>query len=446
MKDRQDKLEQFFKKSLDQMNELPSDSIWEGLSHRMDVATPWYLSLFRSWRSWLPIAMLLIAFGGYAYYAQSCISGLKGDMEAYDAISSNKDIELQKKSAKIAALEEKVQGFSTAKKDIEPPIKKQETITESVYKKRWQNAKAALSSVQNQLSNKDVEIAGLRNSLLQLERDLRICSSAEKKEQQEPKLASGNGDQDLASAYVPNVRLQVPPLHEKKGLFAFDSNPSWVFTPSRSGDEDAAINDKKVKKKRNRYDVGLGGKAFITLVENGYHFNESYGVGIRQEYKLSPRLSLTNSLHLNEQSYHIDSNEPVLSDEVLDRFPRSVGSEYEVKRIDVQANYFDATFGAKWTFNPRNEDSQFFINPEAVWQLYLPQSFTYDLKNTSDIVITQNEYVAYLGSARLSLGFDKKLVGNWKYQMALYAERSFIPIGYDEQIMTMVGLSGHVMF
>lgn len=190
------------------------------------------------------------------------------------------------------------------------------------------------------------------------------------------------------------------------------------------------------------YSVGLTARMFTTYLKGDQHEAPGFSAGIVQELGLSKRLFLTNAIRFNLQMYRMDNDVTgVIEKERVNKFPGAQHFENNVTEIKATNRYFDLPLGLKWIFLNDQKSNRYYINPSVVWQWYLPQHFKYTFLNSSSSNTKDKRHFAYLGSFNVEVGVEKYLTRNSSWHLGVWAERSIIPLGVEDERITMVGVS-----
>ncbi len=432
MEDFNNNMEEFFKRSMERFDELPSDDVWTNISDRIAMEAKWYDPIVAHLRTILPflLAVLLIATNTvYSKHknkvitnqlttAQSKIQNLEKENLEYkneiDEIKNEFLTVIQEKNKKVEQLNDN--------------LRNQKQLHQSSYytlrisqQKLIDHQKRTIESLQQDLVSVNAEFLRLHNkyfikelSSSQIE-NISICHNAK---------------------YLPGV-----------GLFRILHNSDQnLNTRHTTAMEKFSHNiETHQLKKHQRLKLGIHLRYFNTLVKDSKLVNPGIGRGIRAEYKINQKWALTSDFLYNGQSYTIESTQGSIPTDNLKRYPGGVEENSNVQNINTRKKYFDFNLGIKYTPNYTSGKLNFFINPSIVWQLYLPQEFQYNLSQQSDIHYTQKSVTGYFGSAHMGFGFEKEFAKNRILQINLWGEQSFVPLGYEKQFVTMFGLGTTIL-
>jgi len=457
MEDKNKRLEEFFQNSMEQFNDVPSNNVWEGLSDKLDQNITWQQSLWARLKYILPLVLLFGFMGGYTCFthhklqkANLKLAILQADnlsLEAENKLCGKNSVSLQnqeslstktvpistvipnsaiEKTKSITAIEQKITDTSLVKSlrktiaVLQEKIQSQKTVLAALNKTTINNKlntnnsflrKELLTNISNEQGN--IEGDNAQNSIIK-EKDL-TTNDIVKKEIRKLKLL----ELDQAISVSQNTLS----ANSKPISFPLDKHTI-----------------------SNRYRFGINTRLFTTITENPYHFNLGNSFGITQEYRLNKHWSITNNIQFNHQKYRVRSETGTLSNAVLKNFPGYLNDSDNVVSIETESRYFDTNLGIKYCLISNWKNQKLSINPSIVWQLYLPQNFEFNLQQSRNTVFTKNIYYAYLGSANISLVYEKRLGNKSNLQLSLWGEKSFIPLGEDNQYITMFGLSGGIIF
>ena len=464
MNEKDKQLEDFFKKSMEEFHDSPSDSVWDQLSDQLEAEETFFTKMWKQVRPILPLGLLLLCFGAISIYSYGTIKDLQSinnllqtsNLSLNDKISTltneNQDLVMANKSLQTD-LKIKTKEFEKVQLQI---LESKESINNSIsshatIKKKLQLSEALNITYQAQLEACANDLSALSSLNAQgtgigsregntMEDDGRIGV-----------VASSDVGLGLSNDRLENLVLsKIEPLTFSSGLKIEDlgdgsPNERWkpgefVKNPKGNQEEKLAIS------KSIQYRYGFTGRAYNTFVKGGNTLNFSTSYGLKHEIVFKEKWGLTHSLEYNDQEYTIEEVAGVLPRSVLDRFPGSPGDYANVRSVKSRSKYFDTQVGVKYQMQSKKRKASYFINPSVVWQFYLPQEFNYNLIQAQDLLIERREYVAYLGSVNLQVGMERSLNDNMDFQLALFAEKSLIDLGFDDQDLTLVGLRTSILF
>ncbi len=452
MEDNNKQLEQFFKQSMDRFNESPDDLVWDNISDRLDQDIPWYLLLWNKSKTWLPLFLAILLVAGSWMYQSS--EGPESSIEQQTKINTtllteNSQLKAQQQlndnniehyKKQIASLNSEL---STLKKAA-----KQTADHKSQTSSNNQNTEQLLSTLEQENSNLMRRNLQLEDELLNIKKAIADCNA--ERSFLLANVAESLKEEKEATETVSDIETE-PEKLTLLGYFPWKKTLDKAFTleiddPLKNMNFQATKRAKS-DKKPNRYRLGASARFFNTYVQNSRQVNPGRSWGLKQEYRVSKRFSLTHMLHYNEQEYTINNNDAPLSEDVLERFPGGLDRENSVvSQVDARSKYIDTNLGIKWNLTPNKKDFNWYINPSAVWQLYLPQEFQFTISQADDIIVTENRYVGSLGSANIEFGTEKKLSNGLRLVLNAYYEQSFIPVGFDHQYVSIAGLGTKLMF
>lgn len=204
--------------------------------------------------------------------------------------------------------------------------------------------------------------------------------------------------------------------------------------------------EEEINLKNKRLKLGIKARYFHVFVNDAQKINPGYSQGIRSEFLLNNKWSVTSDLHFNVQEYTIKETQGSIPTESLQRFPGGLEDNQNVESIQARTRYIDFNLGIKYMPNYDPKRFSFFINPSVVWQLFLPQEYQFGLFQESNVHYTDLTYTAYFGSGNLTLGFEKRIAKNMRFQINIWGEHSFIPMGYEQEYLEMFGVGSALLF
>ncbi len=475
MEDKNKQFEEFFQNSMDDFSESPSSEVWDSLSQRLDDEKPWYAD-FRNW-----MLLLLPLFALSTFYLLYQNSFLKDELLSLN-VNNLENLNLSDKNlayeSEIAALTNEIneleksltenkEQLNSAKDQIDQNLKdhtiqlstKNNEINRLIQENRQSNRIANNSN--SYIPNADVngalktQIASLENEISKLKQDLR--DEQMRFELYQKSIVSSEKELTDCDESMDALHLDIQSINDRIIAGDFRSRPNFTMGHARqipSLKIQTALPFDEIETSNTRtdytgkvlsYRFGPSGRYFNTFVSSGTGLNPAFSWGMRQELRVLRRLSLTSNVHFNQQTYEITQDGNSLNRELIEKYSRSLDEEIQVKGIHSKNEYFDATLGLKFLLNRKPRKFKSFIEASAVWQLYLPQEFQFDLVSASDLIVSRNTYLGYLGSANLSIGIEQRLTRKLHFQLCAYMEQSFIPLGYEQQYMNIVGLSSRIL-
>ncbi len=446
MEDNNKRLEQFFQQSMDRFNESPDDLVWDNIADRLDDDAPWYLLLWRNYKHWLPLLLALMLLGTYWMFQKDNSNGF--NIEQQNKYMSQLTVKNDQLEEKLKTFTSEIDQYKNQLATLKSQLHEQAQTgeNENVKNKYSKKAPSTDDKIYTLIrANKTLkqELANMQSKMENLQSALNICTTnyhslvkAKDTQTIEQEVQKVNSAGLSLIPYFPWKKT----LNKDFKLPEKDAHQSMVFTPKSS------ITKKGAKPKR--YRLGPSARLFNTYVQNSAQVNPGRSWGLKQEYKLNHRFSLSHMLHYNEQEYTIsNANNNPLSADVLERIPGGIERENtSVSQVDARSKYLDTNLGIKWNLTPNKKDFNWYINPSIVWQLYLPQEFQFSIAQADDIIVTENRYLGSLGSANIELGTEKRLANNLRLVVNAYYEQSFIPVGFDYQYLSIAGIGTKLMF
>ena len=433
-------MEEFFKRSLEQFNEVPSDDVWTNVSDRLTLEAKWYDPIVTVLKSALPFLIALLMIGAYHLYIQNNISNYKNDLSAAKDTIENLQTENKEYLSQINGIEQLktdfLENINGKNLEIEKLTKENKSLAYS-YNQLLNKSKG------NSNSQGAFTLQNLRNQIRILEERIQLKDAeilAFKDKQNFENLSPSNRTTEVFCSqfkYLPRVRSNR--IINQNHLLSVNKPNSVTPNAPRQTEDISNIRYKRFK-------LGLKARYFNTLVKDSKLVNPGFSQGIRAEYMFGKNWGVTGEVLYNQRTYTIAANQGSFSPESLKKYPGGVDRKLNVNNISARTRYFDASLGIKYMPNYGNNKTNFFINPSVVWHVYLPQDYQFGLTQESDIHYTERTYLAYFGSGNLNVGFERKINSSLHFQVGLWGEQSFIPLGYERQYVSMFGASTSILF
>ena len=437
MEDNNNNMEEFFKRSLERFDEAPSNDVWTNISDRLSIEAKWYDPILIAIKSMYPFILAAVLIGAYHFYAQNKFDNFKNEIsEANSTIQA-----LQNKNLSYTS---QIENIEQVKTEFLENINDKKLALEKLTQENKELAASRQQLLRNSKNNSSnaLVLQNLRTKIQNLESKLKL---------KEAELLALNNKSDLEKTSPSNRTTEVfcsqfkhlPRVRSNRIVnqdFLLSNNKPNSFNPNVPKETESA------SLKFDRFKFGLKARYFNTLVKNSQLVNPGFSQGLRAEYFLAQKWAVTGDLTYNQRTYTIASSQGTFSRESLERYPGGVEEKLNVNNINSRTRYFDFNLGLKYTPNFHADKANFFINPSIVWHLYMPQEYQFSLSQESDIHYTQKTYLAYLGSGNLNMGFDKRINSRLHFQISLWGEQSFIPLGYEKQYVSMFGVSSSLLF
>lgn len=416
MDEQNNNLEEFFNKSLEQFNNSPSDMVWGALADRLEMEETFRQRWERKLRRYLPVLLLLLCFGAYFWYAQGKINALHTQM------------------GRMVETNLALQGRLVACGEQQEKSNEPKTTFNTKPNQKIINTTATTPVINPTLATKTIP-----------ENNAPIISPAP------PTSTTTLQATPKKPAVVPQKPTAAPkPSAPITSISSFSSNFPLAFIAPQSYTSLGVVYVKAIEApalpSKANYRIGYTARLFNTFISEGRQLSLGSSVGVRQELKLFGAWSLSNAIRFNQQVYYVGSNTGTISPVALARYPGGQEQAAPVRTIKVKSNYFDIPVGLKVTFGHTKKGFRYYVNPSAAWLVYLPQKFDFTLSNNANILERDQRFYGYFGSGNLEVGLEKRIRKNMYWQVGLWAERSFIPLGVEDQVISMFGLSTSFLF
>lgn len=434
MKEDDKRMEEFFRQSMDKFDDSPSRDVWGEVSDRIASEETLMTKSKRWFRNALPFLALFFLFTAASLYSYATITKLKSQNSSL--LIENEQLHhsisiLNEDNATLKKTTTKLQNDLTIirqeKKNIEFDIEtSQKALANAIY--------------QNSKLTQEFKLANILH--LDYEKQLQTCMN----QLEDYTLLSNNSKNQ-------NKRLKESSLnplstHLAKGpILSKTNDPMERLLKQQTNKYKQYVEDEEeIKFFDLKYRYGITGRGFNTFVKNSNQINFGKSYGFIHELYLGRRWSLNHAVQYNEQEYTLESDRNGLSEEILKNFPDNPSAYANVSSVKAQAKYLDTHLGFKYQIPNKKKTGSYYISPSAVWQLYLPQEFSYNLVQAQDLLVQKRGYVGYFGSINLEFGMEKYLSEKMRFQLSIFAEKSLIELGHDKQNITLLGIKSSVLF
>lgn len=452
------KMEEFFSNSMEHFNESPSDLVWEGISDRLDEED--HKPIFW-WRRYPLMVLPILVIGSLTIYyfigrtetprtSDHAITEIIQEKETTEPIKQNYEKENDQLSS--GQVEHK-ESNSTNSNQIDteatksntglsesPATKDQKDLGRNPLPNSNQNPQPAINRTKSNQDNSIIEDQKNNGSLNQ---NIYSPNSIEN-QKQNPK----DTQSDLNNYSLIQENKQIAKTGKDKAiqLISFPELVGFKELIHKRELGSPAIVIVEDKHTAN-YRIGISGRFANTFVSDNQMFNGNESYGIRQEYDLNNRLAITNAIHFNIQHYDIEPATNTIEPVIVQRYTsRSFDDSGGVQKIESNSEYFDFSLGLKYGLGRRIFGFSPFINPSFVGQIYMPQTFKF-IDSRGGLKVRENKrIVMYLGSANLNFGIEKQLNDHLRFQITMWGEHSFIPIGLQREKITTLGISTSLLF
>ena len=432
MNENDKRMEDFFKRSMDQFDDTPSEDVWSQLSDRLEAEESFVSKAYRIFRTYLPIALLVLALGSVCGYSFNTIGELKNQNNTLIGENKTLNSTLSHLTEENKSLIEKNNALNNLKTQLE-----NENIS---AKKEIKESQLALlsainknKSISNNLTAANKLNTEYLNKLNACGKEIEFLNGSFALNSEE-KINRNTMDFNLLTTLNSNG------INYKKENDLTEKWKKFSLIQAEKEEEEIEIFTKF------KYRYGFTARAYNAFVSSGHPYHLSHSYGLIHELSLNKNWSLTNSIEYNDQEYSVVSNMEFLPASILDKFPDNPGAYANVRSVKSRAKYIDTQLGIKYRWMNKKENANYFINPSVVWQLYFPQEFTYDIIQAQDLLVERRSYTAYFGSINLQLGIEKSLSDKLDFQLAIFAEKSLIELGHDNQNMNLVGVRSSILF
>jgi len=469
-------IEDFFNKSLEQFNEAPSNSVWQGIDQQLDFEDQ--KPSYKKWLFWmsslLGVLLLCTLSWGYSTIQQKIdLLGLK----TTQLEKENEQLKLALNDCSTATTP--TVSENSKEKDADNSVLTQTENFSNKPNKRTLSEITKNNSVSNNnpfsfLQNNPIvdlsfgDFSGIKKQLDVSSSNVFSSSdgftsqtfySKNRQSFSAMNILEKIVNRDRASKItkVPTTAAEIAQLKESRiqDLIQIKQIPV-VSNLLKSRDRGLLANTfirkvpikfKKPKDKSIDYRSGVGFGMQNTNPDQDDGFGMGFNIGFTNELKLFKKVYLTGALNFNESNYRVQMT--AADQSLVQEYPGTEFVTNPITQIKQEAHYFGIPLGLKWYFKD-NEKNKFYVNPSVAWQFYLPQKFTYEFSpvagGTNQLEYESERFFGYLGSAQLHLGLEKPFINKMKYQVGLWAEKSIVPLGVEDRDILNIGLRGAVLF
>jgi len=420
MDDPNKNMEQFFRNSLDNFSERPSEMLWDRLEERLDEEKP---PGFLAWLKFLLPCIFLLGFTGLFLSQRKILNDYKSQIS--ELIRHNDKLRSEVEAS--AALESRISIPNITEEEVPDD----EPIVQVNVRDRYKFGEGILArEVHSELSLGATPPKSSRNVISERSALLAISS-----------LPSVSFSEDLLTSSLSTTLFQEIRLskrhqdHSKRKRKKIPDGPIIVKQGEPWGQPGFY------------YRIGPSLKIQTTL--KGELFSASsigMSYGMAQEFGLTSRFAFTLGLSRAFQEYTLNNSSGItLRDELVENFPQAEDYGSQITSIEVENKFLEMPIGAKYDFYQDNIKS-FFVNPTVKWSLHDPQFIRYYLTENRVHNYQGNRRFGYLNSIGLAMGIEKRISRNIRYQMSLGYEHAVEPVGEERQKLNSVNLNFNLLF
>lgn len=418
------RIEDFFNKSLEGFNDAPSDMVWADVENRLDEATPFYKKTF--FIVGFITAILLLLMSGLFYQMNTKITKL---------ITENQSL-----NTEIAALKKDNyhQEISISNCQKNKNTQKNIVVTES---------QSAANSIIQQIDND-----ALKNRKNRIVRQESINEVLQKNDEQNNNpsdlLTENNSDEIIKNN-------EIEPIKNKQNkseinLQSFKIGYLQGITPyyARSGKRLLNGFDYTLRSLPNRKNsIEIGFNVFKTdlLTPNG--IENTWGLGqsinLKRRFSLSSRLKAIGGIGFSVNTYQ----SKITPDNLLSiqGFPGLNEQLGIINQVTVSSKILNGSIGFQYDLAARGNFTP-FIKSSVIWKIYLPQTFEYELSDYPKRTYQDNRLFAYFGSIDMAFGVERILNYKYSYQLEIFVEKSLIPLGVEDVNLMHLGCRAAWLF
>lgn len=207
----------------------------------------------------------------------------------------------------------------------------------------------------------------------------------------------------------------------------------------------------KMPKYNPSYSFGITALIGDTDVPNDADFNLVYSYGFKHSFHFNKNIALTNGIIYSDQTYKVQNSGSIpnnIPDEIIVNYfgSNNIDIEEPITKIIVQSRYLDIPLGLKVNLFHTPKNLSFYMAPSFVSKLYFPQKFEGESEAGYHYGFVDGSYWLYFGSGRMEIGLEKAIANKLSLEVGIWGERSFIPLGVENQDITMFGLSASLLF
>jgi len=473
-------LEEFLNNSMDHFDDVPSNNVWDSVEQKLDgeMEEEKNKPFFFGWKFISSLIVIGILVASISVFQIKNNQEIKTIQDQLSQLENKNHINPNSEEKELSTLSTQVELKSLEEDELKANTKEQEPIksphttqtTDQIIsynnsKNEYPSSKnkskfnKTLSTFKNNIDTKNniPNIFERSNAPLSIEDDLSNSESLT----QVVKTAPERKNNNIISSKSTNTlkknktdRNSIPSdLSNRKNQTVIESlNSKLYFLPNNENQinllnlSEPIIVNRPDSHFSSRYRIGLNARFANTFIKHNTDFNGTESYGIRHEYLLNDRWALTNSINFNIQHYDIIGESGIVEKAVVREYTNRDFNDISIREIDVNAEYIDIPLGLKWNFKETRRGWNYFINPSAVWQIYLPQMFSFTQTDQNVIVRNDSRIIASLGSASIDVGIEKRIGNHFYFQCSLWGEYSFIPLGTQQDKIKLVGVRTSLLF
>jgi len=443
-------MEEFFKKSLDKFNDVPSDDVWSELDKRLEEDKP--RGFMMNWFKYLlPAILLLSGLSAIFIYQLNLLADYKTQLSKI--IDQNNDLQdqLELKNRYGKDVTEPIDQIYTGKLVADETQSEFIRLIDTVYiiKYKENTSQPILMSALNKIffdfsvheTNQilDKQIGSIGHGL---------ASSSQLNKQESSRtpllLTSSIMDQVLVSQNaVDSIYTKMKYAYRGKSKRKRKKKKQGIFEP-----KGPIIIDQSDPWGQPEFYYRAGVSLNIINSLKGESFSNSsigFGYGFLQEIGLTSRFSINSGIMRNIQEYALSNRNLPLEMSQISNFPNQENLRSNILRVEVENRFLEIPIGIKYDFYQDNKKS-FFVNPAVKWSIHQPQQFNYYLEEDRFSSFSTYQKFGYLNAIHFAFGIEKEINPFTSYQVSIAYDHNLEPIGIEQQRLHSLYLKANLLF
>jgi len=437
-------MEEFFRKSLDQFNDNPSDELWSALDQRLEEDKP--KTIFSRWKKYLlAFSVCLLTFSVIYWQQFNLLKEYRTELTTLSEENEALKQELESANNSIL-LPSQNASFSENPRDNSNQKTILQNQRDTVYINKFVNTEAKPVWQNNSTSNFESTIpSDIFEDLASSKVEMRLQETKKHKRELLGEAASiafrKDWNKSLANSLSSNTSKLDYKFELNKALHyknrkkkTIDNGPVMVLKDDIWGKPDFY------------YRIGPAMNSLCSL--KGEVFSSSslgLSFGFVQEFGISSRFAIRTELMYTHQEYAIYNNGQPLESDLQLNLPRPRGSSLDILRAEVENKFLELPLGIKYDFY-RDKQTSYFINPAVKFSLHRPQQYSYFLSENRIQAYTSDKRFAYLNAVNLAIGIEKSINPALCYQLSIGYDYSIEPTGIERQKINSLYLKANLLF
>lgn len=443
-------MEEFFKKSLDKFNDVPSEDVWSRLDERLEKDKP--RGFMMNWFKYLlPAILLLGGLSAIFYYQLNLLEDYKAQLSKI--IDQNKDlqIQLELKNNDVTDVAQTVNPLYNGKLVNEELQSEFIRLIDTVYIIKYvenESRPILMSRLDRPFFDFSTHETNqfLDSHFGTIGHDLASSSRFTKQKSSRSPVLLSNYIKDrvlLSQSPVDTMFTKMTFAYRGKSKRKRKKKKQGLFEP-----KGPIIIDQSDPWGQPEFYYRAGVSLNIINSLKGESFSNSsigFGYGLLQEIGLTSRFSINSGIMRNTQEYALSNRDLPLEMSQISNFPNQENLRSNILRVEVENRFWEIPIGIKYDFYQDNKKS-FFINPAVKWSIHQPQQFNYYLAEDRFNSFSTDQKFGYLNAIHFAFGIEKEINPFTSYQVSIAYDHNLEPIGIEQQRLHSLYLKANLLF